>query len=166
MRKQTDNLAMPVTVTLELPFCQIACWVVDDKLAQMKFLSSFIAPVPPTSSLTQQIQQEFHCYLQNPQHRFSLPYHLVGTPYQQKVWALLQAIPCGKMATYGELAKKLTSSPRAVGNACRNNPLPIIVPCHRVKGKTSVGGFCGHETGLFIDIKHQLISHEAHFATH
>jgi len=59
-----------------------------------------------------------------------------GTKFQQKVWQALTEIPVGKVVTYGQLASDLNTSPRAVGNACRNNPLPLIVPCHRVVSAT------------------------------
>ena len=64
----------------------------------------------------------------------------LGTTFQQKVWQALRDIPAGKIMTYRDLAKKLKTSARAVGNACRINPIPIIVPCHRVIAKNGLGG--------------------------
>ena len=62
--------------------------------------------------------------------------------------------------TYGEMAKKLDSSPRAVGNACRANPLPIIIPCHRVVSQSGIGGYGGHTEGEVLAIKEWLLHHE------
>jgi len=60
--------------------------------------------------------------------RFDLPLKLEGTPHQCKVWQAMRAIPCGQTQTYGELAAQIGSSARAVGQACGNNPVPIVVP--------------------------------------
>lgn len=91
---------------------------------------------------------------------FDLPLQLSGTPFQQKVWHALCDIPPGQVMTYGELAKNLKSSPRAVGGACRANPLPIIVPCHRVVARNSLGGYSGATSGANMNIKMALLRHE------
>ena len=83
-----------------------------------------------------------------------------GTEYQKKVWQQLQRIPVGQTWTYGELAQRLNSSARAVGNACRRNPLPIVVPCHRVVSANGAGGFMGATRGRPMSIKHWLLQHE------
>jgi methylated-DNA-[protein]-cysteine S-methyltransferase len=85
---------------------------------------------------------------------------LDGTDFQKRVWSELQKIPVGKVVTYGDLAKKLKTSPRAVGNACRANPILIIIPCHRVVGKNSLGGFSGQRAGKWLQIKEQLLKYE------
>jgi len=92
--------------------------------------------------------------------KFNLNLELSGTAFQKKVWAVLQKIPAGKIKTYGDVAKQLNSSPRAVGNACRANPIPLIVPCHRVVAKTGIGGFSGKTNGTSIDRKRWLLEHE------
>ncbi len=79
------------------------------------------------------------------------------TPFQLKVLNQLQLIPYGETRTYGEIAKILNSSPRAVGNACRNNPVPIIIPCHRVVAANGIGGYDGATQGEILDIKKQLL---------
>lgn len=84
----------------------------------------------------------------------------VGTPFQKAVWSELSKIPLGEIRTYGEIAKKLNSSARAVGNACRKNPIQIIIPCHRVISAKGIGGYAGETDGKQIRIKHWLLSHE------
>ena len=64
------------------------------------------------------------------------------------------------MRTYGELAKLLNTSAQAVGNACRENPIPIIIPCHRVVSRASLGGYCGKTSGSKIQIKTWLLQNE------
>jgi methylated-DNA-[protein]-cysteine S-methyltransferase len=75
---------------------------------------------------------------------FDLPCAPAGTPFQRRVWAELRRIPFGATVTYGALARRVGSSPRAVGNACGANPLPIVIPCHRVLGAGgALGGYSG-----------------------
>lgn len=74
-----------------------------------------------------------------------LPLDPAGTPFQRRVWAAMRAIPRGRTRSYGELARELHSSARAVGTACGANPIPIIIPCHRVTGAASLGGYSGGE---------------------
>ena len=92
--------------------------------------------------------------------KLDLNLELTGTTFKKRVWAVLQKIPAGKVKTYGEVAKQLNSSARAVGNACRANPIPLIVPCHRVIAKTGIGGFSGEINGASIDRKRWLLAHE------
>lgn len=84
-----------------------------------------------------------------------------GTVFQKSVWNELSKIPLGETCTYGDIAKKLHTSPRAVGNACRKNPIQVIVPCHRVVSAAGVGGYAGETKGKQIDIKNWLLNHES-----
>lgn len=73
-----------------------------------------------------------------------IPIRLLGTPFQRRVWRCIASIPYGTTMTYGEVARVVGSAPRAVGRATGRNPLPLIVPCHRVVGaKGSLTGFGG-----------------------
>ena len=71
------------------------------------------------------------------------PLRPAGTAYQQRVWALMRTIPDGATRTYGALAHDLQSGPRAVAGACARNPIPILIPCHRVVGASGLGGYSG-----------------------
>ncbi len=82
------------------------------------------------------------------------------TAFQARLRAALLAIPPGRTRTYGELAAALGSAPRAVGQACRRNPLPLFVPCHRVVAADGCGGFGGHRDGPLAALKHRLLEHE------
>ena len=90
---------------------------------------------------------------------FDLPLNPQGTEFQHTVWQALQDIPCGELRTYGEIAKQLgkPTASRAVGAANGRNPIPLIIPCHRVVG--SQGKLTGFAHGLAI--KQQLIEWEA-----
>jgi len=66
-----------------------------------------------------------------------------GTVFQQRVWSALLDIPWGESMTYAELARRVGSAPRAVGGALRANPIPILIPCHRVVAASALGGYAG-----------------------
>lgn len=74
---------------------------------------------------------------------FTIPLHPTGTDYQMKVWAQIQSIPHGETRTYSWLSTLTSSSPRAVGGACGQNPIPVLIPCHRVISKSGLGGYSG-----------------------
>ena len=90
--------------------------------------------------------------------RFDLPLAARGTDFQKSVWKMMREIPYGATATYGGMAAALSSGPRAVGMACGRNPIPIIVPCHRVLGSGGKeGGFSG---GQGLPTKRELLALE------
>lgn len=84
-----------------------------------------------------------------------------GTPFQQRVWQALLAIPVGRPCSYGVLAQHLGSSARAVAAACRANPIPLLIPCHRVVAAHGPGGYMGAVDGAPLRLKHWLLEHEA-----
>jgi len=77
---------------------------------------------------------------------FNIPIHFTtGTPFQKKIWQLLTRIPYGATRSYGDLAREQESAARAVGSACGANPIPILVPCHRILAADGrLGGYSGH----------------------
>ncbi|MDD2833077.1 MAG: methylated-DNA--[protein]-cysteine S-methyltransferase [Methylotenera sp.] len=98
-------------------------------------------------------------YLQDSAFTFDLPMPQHGTPFQQHIWLAIAKIPKGQTRTYGELARIVGSGPRAAANACGANPLPLVIPCHRVVAKNGIGGFMqGKANGL--RIKQWLLQHE------
>ena len=110
----------------------------------------------PPESVTRQLAQ----YFADGHGTFDLPVALTGTEFQRRVWSLMRAIPPGETRTYGSIASELGSAARAVGQACRANPLPIIVPCHRVVAAQGLGGFAGDTSGRKLEVKRWLLRHE------
>lgn len=106
------------------------------------------------------VQQQLQAYFAGQQTEFDLPLNMSGTHFQKKVWREMLKIPAGETRSYGDIAKRLKSSARAVGNACRANPIPLIVPCHRVVAKAGLGGFGGETRGRLMSIKRWLLQHE------
>lgn len=117
----------------------------------------------PRPELPDWLRAEMDAYFTDPGHRFSCAIEPAGTTFQRRVWTLIAAIPPGSARTYGSLANELQSSGRAVGNACRANPVPLRIPCHRVIAATGLGGFAGDRSGRLIEIKRWLLEHEAGF---
>ncbi|MBN2751290.1 MAG: methylated-DNA--[protein]-cysteine S-methyltransferase [Rhodospirillaceae bacterium] len=79
---------------------------------------------------------------------FDLPFNPTGTVFQNRVWTALSSIPYGETRSYGDLAQDLGTSPRAIGNACGANPIPILIPCHRIiAANGQMGGYSG-ENGV------------------
>ena len=74
---------------------------------------------------------------------FDLKLRPAGSNFETRVWAAMQDIPYGETRCYGDLAATTGSAPRAVGRACGKNPIPIVIPCHRVLGKGWLGGYSG-----------------------
>jgi methylated-DNA-[protein]-cysteine S-methyltransferase len=128
----------------------------------LHFLPSSHAPkAPKPDTLAHFVCAQLRAYLDNPMTRFDVPLRLAGTAHQLAVWRCIQEIPCGQTRTYGELAAAIGSSPRAVGAACGQNPVPIIVPCHRVTAADgSLGGFMGGKLANPLAIKQWLLRHE------
>ena len=126
-----------------------------------------IAWLPPrpeqagTSPLASETARQLEAYLADPAFQFDLPLVTPGTHFRRRVWQAIAAIPTGEVRTYGELARALSSSPRAVGQACGDNPVPIVVPCHRVVAASgALGGFAHNRSGMMLDVKRWLLTHE------
>ncbi|MBK1709349.1 methylated-DNA--[protein]-cysteine S-methyltransferase [Marichromatium gracile] len=102
---------------------------------------------------------EVRAYLDGDRTAFTVPIHPTGTDFQRRVWARLGEIPYGTLNTYGEIARAIgrTGAARAVGAAIGRNPIPLIIPCHRVIGAD--GGLAGFAHGL--RTKQALIDLEA-----
>lgn len=117
---------------------------------------------PETPVLARAIQQ-LEQYFGGTRRAFDLPLAPPEktTEFQERVWRALRAIPFGETRSYGEVASELATSPRAVGGACHRNPLPILVPCHRVVAKAGLGGYSGDwECGASETIKRKLLALE------
>ncbi|MCK9396870.1 MAG: MGMT family protein [Methylobacter sp.] len=106
-------------------------------------------------------EHELNRYWQNTGQRIGIKLLKQGSVYRNQVWAALCQIPFGETTTYSALAQKIGSSARAVGNACRDNPYALFIPCHRVVSVSGMGGYCGRTEGDFMTIKRKLLEFEA-----
>lgn len=97
-------------------------------------------------ALFRRAAREITEYFEGKRRRFTFPLDAEGTEFQKRVWNALREVPYGEVVTYGELARRAgnPSASRAVGGAMSKNPLPIVVPCHRVIASgRKIGGFTG-----------------------
>ena len=131
-----------------------------DRVVEIRYLPPSTPLVPPKNPLAEKAARQLEAYRDNPDAKFDLPVAIEGSPLQRGVWKAMQAIPRGKTRTYGEVAKELRAEARDVGQACGDNRLPLVIPCHRVVAANGIGGF-GHATsGYMIEAKRWLLAHE------
>ena len=135
--------------------------VQDKAVVAIEVLTSPLQVQSPTNAVAAEAVRQLRAYCQDPHWEFSLPILPQGTAFQRRVWAALRAIPVGETVTYGELAREVGGGARAVGRACRRNPCPIVVPCHRVVSGKGLGGFMGQTAGAGLVLKARLLAHEA-----
>jgi len=151
-------LAMSI-IYVESPVGRLALEADGDTLAGVRWTSAAERSKDEKATpVLREAQRQLDLYFKGKLRRFDLPLAARGTPFQQSVWKMMRAIPFGETATYGGMAMALNSGPRAVGMACGRNPLPIVVPCHRVLASGGKeGGFSG---GQGLPTKRKLLALE------
>ena len=131
-----------------------------DKIIALDWGQGFDTPRTSENAVLNRAAEALRDYFHSGAENFSdLPLDPGGTDFQRRVWHEMQAIDPGQVKTYGQIADALNSSPRAVGNACGANPIPILIPCHRVVAQNSLGGYTG-DGGM--DTKTQLLRLEGY----
>ncbi len=109
--------------------------------------------------LLREARDQLHDYFDGRRLAFQLPLAPHGTPFQKRVWAALTRIPPGETRSYADIAREIASAPRAVGQANGRNPIPILIPCHRVVAADgALGGYSGLDGPA---TKRFLLDHEA-----
>lgn len=151
---------MAYSAIIKLPFSTLGVITHNDTLQSIEFLTDDSAPVPAQDSITAEVTSQLEAYCRDSRFCFDLPMACAKTDYQQQVREALLEIPVGQVLSYAELASRLASGARAVAMACRHNSLPVIVPCHRIVAKNSMGGYAGATSGKPIEIKRWLLEHE------
>jgi methylated-DNA-[protein]-cysteine S-methyltransferase len=142
------------------PVCNLGIRTEGDMLTGISFLPKTTKIQNPINATAQRVCEELEIYFANPEFRFRLPFRIGGTEHQRAVWSQMRRIQPGRTMTYGEVAKGLKSSPRAVGQACGANPIPVVIPCHRIVASGGLGGFAHRSEGFLLDIKRWLLAHE------
>ena len=149
---------------IESPVGRLALEADDDCVTGLRWASPGDQASPSRAGagrpdpLLKEAARQLDLYFKRELRRFDLPLAARGTDHQKRVWAMMREIPFGETATYGGMAMALGSGPRAVGMACGRNPLPIIVPCHRVLASGGREG--GYSGGRGLPTKHQLLALE------
>lgn len=142
------------------PFGMLGIRTHGETLAEIAFLPRGGKVLAPTNAFGVVAWLQIERYLDDPSYRIALPLEAAGTPFQRRVWGAIAAIASGRTCSYGEIARDLGSSARAVGQACGENPFPLVIPCHRVVSSSGLGGFAHSGGGYLLEAKRWLLAHE------
>jgi methylated-DNA-[protein]-cysteine S-methyltransferase len=147
-------------VTVDFPKMKVAVATRDGRVVGIHYLPLSALTIIAKNSLAERAARQLERYREDPDAAFDLPLAVEGTPFQKSVWQAMCAIPRGSTRTYGDLAREIGGEARAVGQACGDNRLPIVIPCHRVVAADGVGGFAHATEGYLIEAKRWLLAHE------
>ena len=131
-----------------------------EQLTKIAFITKQTPLNKPKTDFDKLICDQLIAYFDQASTKFNIEIKLTGTAFQCRVWQTLQQIDYAETKTYAQIATQLSSHARAVGNACQHNPIPIIIPCHRVVSQQGLGGYCGKTSGSELAVKHWLLEHE------
>ena len=148
-------------VTVEFPKFKVGVATRQGVVTQLKYLPLSAPSVSPVNDLAKHAERQLEGYRRDPNTRFDLPVAIEGTDLQKAVWQAMCAIPRGKTRTYGDLARELGTDPREIGQACGDNRLPLVIPCHRIVAADGIGGFAHATSGYLLEAKRWLLMHEA-----
>jgi methylated-DNA-[protein]-cysteine S-methyltransferase len=160
---RSSNAQAPYAAKLRTPFAVLGIRTGGGALTGIDYLPLSERAAAPTDTLAERVCRQIGRYLDDGAFRFDLPLAPAGTAFRRRVWNTLSEIPAGESRTYGEIARRLRTAPRAIGGACGANPIALVIPCHRVVGTHgSLGGFMGVTDGDPIAIKRWLLVHEGY----
>jgi methylated-DNA-[protein]-cysteine S-methyltransferase len=145
---------------MHTPFAALGIRVLHGQLTGIDFLPGDAAAMEPQGPVAKRVCAALENYLHNPSAKLDLPICPAGTNFQQRVWQALRNIPAGTTITYSQLAVHVLSGARAVAKACGANPIPLVIPCHRVVAKHGLGGFMQGRASESLAIKQWLLAHE------
>jgi methylated-DNA-[protein]-cysteine S-methyltransferase len=149
---------MTICCYVASPVGRLALQAEGEALTGVRWASAGERSRDKPSPILKEAARQLERYFARKLTAFDLPLAARGTDFQKSVWKMMREIPYGETATYGGMAMALGSGPRAVGMACGRNPIPIIVPCHRVLGSGGKeGGFSG---GQGLPTKRKLLAIE------
>jgi len=143
----------PRYCTVDSPFGRLRLTAVAGEIAALDWSGEGSGD----SAALRQAETELAAYFAGDLRAFTVPLRLSGSPFQRSFLQALIDIPYGETREYGDLAKALGVSPQAIGQACGANPIPILIPCHRVLSATGLGGYSGAGG---VETKVALLKHE------
>ncbi len=151
----------PFDAVIDAPFGKVGICADETSVREIVYLPGEVESFSPQKALAREAAAQICRYFDASSMRFELPLALCGTEYQKRVWRSISGIAAGQVWTYGQLAREIGSVPRAVGQACGSNPLPIVIPCHRVIASSGISGFAHHPgEGFYRNVKRWLLAHE------
>jgi methylated-DNA-[protein]-cysteine S-methyltransferase len=146
-------IRLEYSAKLRTPFGVLGIREGGERIVGIDYLPRDTVPLVPRTTLARRMARE-------PGHTIDLPWSMNASGFEASVWEAIREIPSGQVRTYGDIARKVHSIPRAVGGACGRNPLPLIIPCHRVVAAGGLGGFMGGHEDDPLAIKRWLLRHE------
>jgi methylated-DNA-[protein]-cysteine S-methyltransferase len=151
------------TAAIRAPFAVLGIRSDGSAVTNVVYLPDDEPEQAPRDRVAARALREIERYLDDPVFRFTVPLRARGTAFQRRVWDAIGAIPLAESRTYGEIARTVRSSARAVGQACGANRIALIIPCHRVVASGgSLGGFMSTDRGDPLAIKRWLLAHEGY----
>lgn len=129
-----------LTASIDSPLGRLSVAECDGAVSALHWTGPQVAPETP---VLREAVAQLEAYFAGRLRDFDLPLAPAGSAFQQQVFAAMSAIPYGTTRTYGDLAKDLDGFAQAVGQACGANPIPVIIPCHRVLAAGGLGGYSG-----------------------
>jgi len=146
---------------IRTPFCVLGLREQKRRIIALDYLPLTSPELAPRTPLAVEAARQLLAYLEDPRFKFDFAVSANGTDFETRVWHAIGGIPAGSVRTYGDIARAVRSIPRAVGGACGRNPLPLVIPCHRViAAGGGLGGFMGGRDDLPLAIKRWLLRHE------
>ncbi|MDX1781758.1 MAG: methylated-DNA--[protein]-cysteine S-methyltransferase [Thalassovita sp.] len=140
-------------LTVETPTGAVTLTETDGAITRAEWGGDFADHSPVLDEAARQLGE----YFRGERTDFDLPLRVDGSEFLRRICAAIAAIPYGETRTYGELARELQVPAQAVGQGCSGNPIPILIPCHRVLGSSGLGGFTGRGG---VETKVWLLRHE------
>jgi methylated-DNA-[protein]-cysteine S-methyltransferase len=128
------------SLSIPSPVGQLTIDEEDDAIVAIRWADE---PAGNGSPLLAEAARQLDAYFAGQRSHFDLPLAPAGSPFEARVWSAMQLIPYGETRSYGDLASMIGSAPRPVGRACGHNPIPIVIPCHRVLARGGLGGYSG-----------------------
>jgi len=148
------------TAIIDSPLGMLGILDNGEVIQAVNFLYNSAKARKAESSLAKQAISQLNQFFLDPSFKFDLPITDAISPFQMKVRKALLSIPVGQTMSYGNVATAVASSARAIAGGCRRNPVPIIVPCHRIIAANGLGGFSGALDGMPLANKKWLLEHE------
>ncbi len=131
------------SATFESPLGRLRVAEAEGRIVRLEWRDGTEADAPAPSPLLAEAGRQIAAYLDGRLETFDLPLAPAGSAFQLGVWGEMVRIPYGEVLTYGEMAARTGGVARAVGGACGANPIPLIIPCHRVVAGDGLGGYSG-----------------------
>jgi len=141
-------------ISVNSPVGPLTVWVTDGAITRLDWTDQ---PQSGDAPILAEAAQQLAEYFAGTRQVFDLPLAPKGSDFQVAVCSAMSAIPFGETRTYGDIARDLGVPAQAIGQACGGNPIPVIIPCHRVLGASGLGGFSGAGG---VEAKVALLKHE------